>query len=234
MKSLSLSKPLIMITMGYPGAGKSFFARQFADMFGAPLVSYDRLRYELFTEPSYSPDEHAVVQQIGQYMVNELAKTSRTLIVDGGGSSRAERQSLIMLARKQGYSTLVVWVQTDLTTCGMRAIKRNPNKLDDKFNTSLTDEQFNAQVKRLAKPSVYEDTVVISGKHTFSTQARTVLKKITTPRSASPTAPVADTGQVKNTEPATAPAAPARERDLSRQAPPRRPDAPRRRSLTIN
>ena len=168
--------------MGYPGAGKSFFARQFSDMFGAPVVSFDRITTELFENPTYSIDEHTLVQRIALHMAEELAKTNRTYIVDGGSNSRSDRRIFGELAGKSNYGTLIIWVQTDTETSLLRAAKRNPQKIDDIYNVSINDDQFSHLANRLVKPTAQEPVVVISGKHTFPTQAKIVLKKLVAPR----------------------------------------------------
>ena len=182
MKSLSLSKPLIIVTVGAPGAGKSFFARQFSQTFGAPVVSYDRLRYELFAEPSYSKDERTIIQRVAEYQTEELIKTHKTFIVDGGGTSKAERLQLKRLAEKNGYGVLLVWAQVDERTAKTRSLKRSKRRLDDAYNQSLSTEQFEKEAKRFTPPAANEDFVVVSGKHTHTSQAKVVLKKLVTPR----------------------------------------------------
>jgi predicted kinase len=182
MKSLSLTKPLVLLMVGHPGSGKSFFARQFSETFGAPTVNFNRMRYELFSQPQYSQNEQAVIQNIANYQIEELLKTQRTFIVDGGMNPRADRQKLHNAAKEAGYGTLAVWVQTDLATCKQRSLKRNSQQADDKYAAPITEDQFDLLVKRLTAPNQLEQSVVISGKHTYSTQARTVLKKLVAPR----------------------------------------------------
>lgn len=182
MKSLSLSRPLIIVMIGLPGSGKSFFARKFADMFNAPLVSFDYLYSTLFPDPSYSREEEDLVKDIYFHEVEELLKTQRTIVVDGAASERPERQNLHLLARQHDYGVLLVWSQTDMPTAKSRSLRRNPKRAGDELNTSMEEETFASYVKRFTAPFKGEDFVVISGKHTFATQARIVLKKIVSPR----------------------------------------------------
>jgi predicted kinase len=180
MKTLSLARPLILILVGLPGAGKSFFARQFSEMFGAPMVSYDRMRFELFAKTQLSQSEHDIVHRIANYQMEELVKTHRSFLIDGGASALADRQKLEQVAKKHGYGTLVIWVQTDEVTSKSRATKRNPKRPDDAFSPSITDTAWREQAKRFVLPT-REAYMVISGKHAFSTQAKMVLRKLTTP-----------------------------------------------------
>ncbi len=180
MKTLAFAKPLVLVLVGLPGSGKSFFARQFSEMFGAPLVSYDRLCYELFAAPLFSSEERDIIQRLAHNQIGELLKTKRSFLVDGGSSTRTERQTISLLAKAHGYDVLHIWVQTDDTTAKLRSLRRNPRRLDDQYSPQLTEEQFSSLSKRHTPPN-REDHVVISGKHAFSTQAKTVLRRLSAP-----------------------------------------------------
>lgn len=182
MKSLSLARPLVIMVIGLPGSGKSFFARQFAEMFAAPLVSTDFIRHSLFSNATYSPDEEALVETLANNQLTELLKTQKTLIVDGGLNNRIARSSVERLAKHHGYGTLTVWVQTDEPTSRARSFKRNPRKAGDALNFPMHPDVFARLSKQLTPAQPSENTIVISGKHTFSAQARVVLKKLVSPR----------------------------------------------------
>ena len=73
-------------------------------------------------------------------------------------------------------------MQTDEATARQRSISRQDKQPYDKYNVPLTKDQFDKHAKRLNPPVGREDHIVISGKHTFASQAKTVLKKIVQPR----------------------------------------------------
>ncbi len=182
MKSLSTSRPLVLLIVGVPGAGKSHFARQFADIFHTPLVSYDKLQNLLFTEPKFSKEEELLIANIMSGQIQELYKTQKTFIVDGAVNSRAARMEIERTARKNDYGTLTIWIQTDHESAQYRVASRNKRRDGDKYNVRMTEEQFKKYAQRINTPALREQFAVISGKHTFATQAKVVLKKIVTPR----------------------------------------------------
>lgn len=226
MKSLTFSRPLILIMTGLPGSGKSFFARRFSEMFGAPIVSYNRLQFELFETSQPNPDNLNLVNRLALYQIEELVKTRRSFLVDGGSSTLAERQRFTKIAKEHGYETLVIWVQTDDITCRQRSTKRNPKRSEDDVTTpSITESQWSTAAKRFSAPT-RERSMVISGKHAFSTQAKMVLRKLAEPHVAQ-----AETEhQKQKTERTTS----SSERPRSRPAQPRRPQSPTARSVVIS
>lgn len=184
MKSLSTSRPLVLLVVGVPGAGKSHFARQFASIFQTPIVSYDKLQHMLFSEPQFSKEEELLIATIMNTQIQELFKTQKTFIIDGAINSRAARMEIERVARKHDYGTLTIWVQTDSDSAQYRVTSRNKRREGDRFNARMTEEQFKKHAQRINPPALKESYVVVSGKHTFATQAKVVLKKIVTPRDA--------------------------------------------------
>lgn len=176
MKSLSLNKPHIIVMVGIPGAGKSFFAEHFADTFNAPLISFERLRAELFNQPTHDSSEQAIIRRVSDYMLEELFKTHRTVILDGTASARTERQDILRRSRSAGYESLFVWVQTESTTAKGRLTKPVKGK------TTVSSDQYAAALKRFTAPNNYERAVVISGKHTYASQLKIVLKRLVEPK----------------------------------------------------
>lgn len=176
MESLSLNKPHLIIMVGIPGSGKSFFAEHFADTFKAPIVSFERLRKELFLSPTLNKSEDEIINRVANYMLDEVLKTGRTVVYDGQTSLRVDRELIVKKTRNAGYEPLFVWVQTELTEAKKRATKPNAGR------PTLNTDQFDAKLKRFSAPHQTEKTVVISGKHTYATQLKIILKHLVEPR----------------------------------------------------
>ncbi|MCL2174151.1 ATP-binding protein [Candidatus Saccharibacteria bacterium] len=196
MDKTTLSSPLAVVVVGLPGSGKSFFATQFATSLDVALVSEDKIRWMLFAHHTYNDSENVVVKQVADMMTAELFKTGKTFVLDGGYNSRVSRMALATQAKKAGYIVLTVVVQTDTPTAKQRSTKRSAKRAGDLYKQSISDDLFETQGKKYQAPlRVDKTTVVISGKHTYSTQARIVLGKFleaqNTPATARQTAPIA-------------------------------------------
>lgn len=172
MKPIISNKPHMIVVVGIPGSGKSFFAEHFAATFKAPLISYDRLRTELTTDC----DENVIASNIANYLLEEVLKTGRTVVYDGQTDLRTERALIAKKSRDSGYEPLFIWVQTESVTAKKRATKPNSDK------TNLSTEQFDIKFRRFSPPHQIEKAIVISGKHTYSSQLKIVLKHLVEPR----------------------------------------------------
>lgn len=169
MKPLTPSTPHVVIMVGIPGSGKTTFARSFAKTFQAPYIN-----------PSDISDltgiDAKATEKVTRLLFDELLKTSRTLIYEGSTYAKTQRMALENMVTKAGYQPLLVWVQTDPAESKHRATKRQ------KGAVALTSTQFDTAFKNFQNPSETERPVVISGKHTYATQLKTVLKRLATVR----------------------------------------------------
>lgn len=146
--------------VGIPGSGKSFFAEKFAETFSLPYI--DTLAIE-----ARAADAHAAGELIAMTL-GELVKTGQTLIFEGNSDSRVRRTEFARWARNHDYQPLFVWVQADKATSLSRTLK----------SKSLERDQFEAVVRDFSPPHADEHAVVISGKHTYATQAKIVLGQL--------------------------------------------------------
>jgi predicted kinase len=205
MNSVQLNQRVIFLVIGYPGAGKSYFSRQFAELTDSIHLSEDRLRYELFGEPTYEKSEDEVVGRIRDYLLEELVKSEKSIIIDAD-IDKAGRKLLKEQLRATKSPVITIWVQTDLETSFGRASSRDRRQTDDKYTSSMTFETFD-RIQRAFKRPEREEAIVISGKHLFKTQAASVTRRLmrvslvktaTSPSATVNTAPM-QTAQVKMT-----------------------------------
>lgn len=160
MKSLHLTRPHAIMMVGIPGSGKSFFAKQFSDMFSAPYV--DSLVIE---ERSI---DSARAGELIALLLGEIAKTGQTFIFEGNSDSRVRRSEFARWARERGYQPMFVWVQADKATSLSRTLK----------SKSLNRDEFEDIVHKFSAPHPDEKPVVISGKHTYASQAKVILSHL--------------------------------------------------------
>lgn len=165
MKPLTPASPHAIIMMGIPGAGKSAFAEKFAETFQAPILNRPKLQQELSLESDQ-------LDKLSELILAEYLKTHRTLLIEGNADQKAKRDELTKKLNKAGYKVLFVWVQTDTNEAHRRATKDYPK------GSGLNSDEFDEIVAQFEPPHVKEHAIVISGKHTYATQLKIVLKQL--------------------------------------------------------
>lgn len=177
MSKVSPTKPILVMLYGYPGAGKTHFARELSSTMGAAHVHGDRIRGELFEEPRYDQQENEIVKHLMLYMTEEFLAAGMSVIFDASVAKLADRRELRNIARKSKAEPLMVWLQIDSDSAFARLAHRDRRKLDDKYAAPHTRESFQSVIQAMQNPK-QEDYMVISGKHTFNTQRSAILKKL--------------------------------------------------------
>lgn len=162
MKSLQLSKPHLLVVIGIPGAGKSAFAAKFTQTFSAPFIDYAELR-DL-------AGDMETASKIADYAMGRLLLTKQTIVIDGRGNRLTDRRELTEFAHKAGYTPFFIWVQTEPATAEHRAVRSKA--------ATMSLSEFDARAAEFQVPGKSEPIIVISGKHTYASQARMVLKRL--------------------------------------------------------
>ena len=176
MKPLTPASPHAIIMVGIPGSGKSTFADHFADTFKTPLVSQTKLQREFQLS-------REAAESLMNSILSEYIKTNRTILIDGGLDEKTHRDDLVRRLVKEGYRPLVVWVQTDTAESFRRASKPYPH------GSGILLDEFNELVDLFDPPHEKEKTVVISGKHTYASQLKIILKQLAIPDTTQPKLP---------------------------------------------
>lgn len=164
MKPTSAS-PHAILMVGIPGSGKSTFAEHFADTFQALLLNRTKLQRELGLD-----DRQA--DFLDETILTEYIKTHRTMVIEGDLETKDKREVVTKRLAKAGYRYLIVWVQTDANEAFRRATKEYPK------GSGIDPEDFDEIVSHFEAPHGKERFVVVSGKHTYATQLKIVLKQL--------------------------------------------------------
>lgn len=178
MAKLVLNHPTLFLLYGFPGAGKTYFARQLCDELHAAHLQDDRIRNELFEQPRYDQQENDIVSRLMEYMAEEFLQAGLSVVLDVNAARANQRRKLRQLAARCKSHTVLVWFQLETESAFARVAKRDRRKADDKYTVPLKREAFEALIAGMQNPSSAEDYMVVSGKRTFHTQRSAVIKKL--------------------------------------------------------
>lgn len=177
MSKVTPIQPLLIALYGFPGAGKTFFARQLCEHLQAAHIQGDRIRGELFDTPQYDKEENQVISQLMNYMTGEFLNAGISVVYDTNAMRATQRRSLRELARKTNAKPVLIWLQIDTDSAMQRVTKRDRRKSDDKFAMPMEKSTFDHIAAGMQNPH-NEDYIVISGKHTFNTQLSAFMKRL--------------------------------------------------------
>lgn len=171
-------KPFILILYGYPGSGKSTFAKQFADEIDNTLhINIDKVDAELGEQLKKRNMGGSYVSDLMvEYMCQEFLQNGFNIILDIPVFKKADRRRLRSMALNNKSKLVMAWLQIDAESAFERLRKRDKRKTIDKYAKNYTRSEFESLINSSQNPSE-EDYVVISGKHTFNTQKLAVFKK---------------------------------------------------------
>lgn len=171
-------KPLLIQLYGFPGSGKTYFARQLCEHLQAAHVQGDRIRYELFDQPRYDKQENDVITQLMDYMTEEFLNAGLSVVYDTNAMRLSQRHALREMARKARAQSMLIWLQIDADSSYARTTQRDRRRSDDKYAAPLDRTTFDSLTGHMQNPQTTEDYVVISGKHVFKTQYSAVMKRL--------------------------------------------------------
>lgn len=151
------SKPRAILVFGAPCSGKTTFAEKFAEKFDLTYYNLNEI------EEKYQFSHDVIVE-----ILEIIAQTKRTLVIEGGVDTEAERRALRQAFRKVGYNVALVWIQTDVANIRMR--------LRSRYKTVAEAKRiYEEAVASMEAPTYSEKPIILSGKHTFETQTKHVL-----------------------------------------------------------
>lgn len=163
---------------GFPGAGKTYFARQFCDHVQAAHIQADRIRTELFENPRYDKQENEVIAQLMNYMAEEFMNAGMAVVYDVNAMRYSQRHALRELARKAHAYPLLIWFQMDPESAFTRNTHRDHRRADDKYAAGYDRKAFDDITGHMQNPSPAEEYVVVSGMHTFNAQYSAVIRRL--------------------------------------------------------
>ncbi len=173
---ITLKKPFILVLYGFPGSGKTTFAKQFCEEFGMVHLQEDQIRQEFFGNNQVDP---SVQQKAIGYIAGELLRCGVGVVYDSLNNAKTKhRKTIKELAKKNKAETITIWFQIDPDTAYYRTQHRDKRKSEDKFATKYTEASFRSALEVQQNPGANEDYTVISGKHTYRSQKNAVMKKL--------------------------------------------------------
>lgn len=125
-------KPVLFVTVGAPGSGKSYFAQKLCKEYGMVHLRSDEIREYVFPEPTYSWRENRQLFSLIDLLAEKCIAAKTSVIYDANFTKKAFRAKLQRIAKKHRAHYAVLWVQAPLAVAIKRAGARKYHPVDDK------------------------------------------------------------------------------------------------------
>src|SRR5690554_6388520 len=113
--------PILYMMFGYPGAGKTTTAEIIANLTGAVHLSSDKVRLELFPEPTFSQSEHDQLYAELDRRTEALLREGRDVIYDANLNRREHRQEKYVIFRRAYATPQLIWVLSEREVARQRS-----------------------------------------------------------------------------------------------------------------
>lgn len=131
----------LILVMGLPGSGKSFFAERLAAALGAEYLSSDRERNRIGKRGRYSPDDKLTVYQHLVDLAKTTLKNEQTVVVDATFHLQQMRDLFSNLAAEQGAAVFYFNITAADELIRERLQKpRNESQADFSVHQVIKDE----------------------------------------------------------------------------------------------
>ncbi|MCG5060495.1 MAG: AAA family ATPase [Limnoraphis sp. WC205] len=133
----------LILMIGLPGSGKSFFATQLkVNHPDYQLISTDTIRAQLFGDEEIQGPWLRVWSKVEQQF-QKAVREGTDAIYDATNTQRRQRKDVITIAREIGFHPIfAVWVNTPLEKCLQRnqnRLRQVPEEIILKMHRQLTD-----------------------------------------------------------------------------------------------
>ncbi len=157
MEGNKSNKPRALLIFGAPCSGKSTFGEKFAKKFGLAFYDLSDLK-----------EKHNLSRKNLLLVLEQVLKTRHTILIEGELKTEKDRNEIRNLLRSNGYEPSLIWIQTDVATIRSRLKSRLKS-------IPKAKEIYEKAISEMEAPSDFERPIILSGKHTFETQARHVI-----------------------------------------------------------
>ena len=163
-------KPTVFLMLGFPGSGKSTFARQLAEARTIIRISSDDIRPYMYTTTLAIRDirNNPAVFGALDYVVGKLLTARMSVIYDANFNRRKDRKAHRLCAQRADARTILIWMKTPLEV----AREREAGRATAGESLAIPSERYQQLVDRLQEPESEETVMTIDGLAPFEEQLR--------------------------------------------------------------
>ncbi len=131
MENILKSESVLVMVMGLPGSGKSFFAKALAKEIGATYLGSDELRKELGMMGNYSLDNKLTIYEEMFKRAKEIHKSGKSVVLDGTFFLQQVRDLVTFLTKSLSWKMNIIRIMADEELITKRLSKKREDSEAD-------------------------------------------------------------------------------------------------------
>jgi predicted kinase len=180
-------KPLILMFLGSPGSGKSYFAKHIADKLNAVRINGDSMRLAIFgsleeIERIYHSNDRRKVNEYVfnglDYVAEQILQRGQDVVYDAHQNKRIDRETVEQKAERQHALPVVISIKTPYEV----AVKRGQTRESQVDQRQLSEEKMREVIARhqanTDEPVKTEHVIVLDGEIAFEEQFKEFEKRL--------------------------------------------------------
>lgn len=169
----------LIMFLGVPGSGKSYFARQAAENMNAVRLNGDSMRLAIFgsrerIKQAYESKDRQTVNTYVfnaiDYATDQVLLRGHDVVYDAHHNKRSDRASLETLASKYGALPVLVWVKTPHDIALIRGQEREEQQDQRKKTEAEMHEVIERHLANTDEPDPSELVITLDGLLPFDKQ----------------------------------------------------------------
>jgi predicted kinase len=132
---------MLIMVMGLPGSGKSFFAKRFAAELGAEYISSDALRNEMGLRGKYLPENKTDVYLKMTEKAKDWVQKNKSVVLDATFFQKKYRELIYTIAEANQIPIHLILVQADENIIQQRlSLPRKDSEADHSVYLKIKDQ----------------------------------------------------------------------------------------------
>lgn len=182
-----MNRPLIIVFLGFPGSGKTYFSRRLAEKLQAVTLNSDAMRLAMFgslekIDEIRRADNARLYEDVFgamDYAARQVLLAGHSVVYDAQQTKRENRRGIERIAADTGAIPVLVWIKTSREVAlkrGQEREMRNDSHRYDAQKMIYLIDRFDSVTDL---PESDENAVEISGEAPFEEQFEVFSKFVT-------------------------------------------------------